>query len=115
MFKAVRFRFVTALVLVVFACHGCGQSSDRPQDLIIGKWTWTGDFHGKVITITNEFRKDGVVKVVQDGTPLEVNYRIVDENEIDYGIYGKSKIVSISKEKLDIIGNDGVRRTWTRP
>ena len=94
---------------------GAGSSSSKPQDLIIGKWIWTGAFEGKVITIINEFRKDGVVKIVQDGTPLDVNYRFIDENKIDYGIYGRSKIVSITKDKLDIIGTDGVRRTWTRP
>jgi hypothetical protein len=57
---------------------------------------------------------DGVVKVVQDGIPLKVNY-IVDGNQIDYGTHGRSRIVSITKDNLDIIGNDGVRRTWTRP
>lgn len=117
MFRALRFRFVTGLVLVLFACHGCGpgnQSSDRPQDLIIGNWTWTGNYHGKVTTIRNEFRKDGVVKVVQDGIPFEANYKFVDENQIDYGVYGRSKIVSITNEKMIIICNDGVRRTWTR-
>ena len=86
-----------------------------PQDLILGHWTWTGSFQGKVISITNEFREDGVVKVVQDGIPIDVNYRIVGDDQIDYGIHGRSKIVAITKDKLDIIGNDGVRRTWTRP
>ncbi len=119
--------------VMVIACGGCGEknqasskpqglingakseASYKPQDLILGDWTWTGNFRGKVITVTNDFGKDGVVKVVQDGIPLEVNYRLVDENQIDYGTYGRSRIVSITKDTLDIIGNDGVRRTWTRP
>ena len=85
------------------------------QDMIIGEWIWTGSFEGKEITIWNNFTKDGVVKVLQGGVPMDVKYRIVDENQIDYGLYGRSKIISITKAKLDIIGNDGVRRTWTRP
>jgi len=117
---------VVSGVAVIIACAGCdannlsspnpqNQSSSRIQDLILGNWTWTGNFQGKVITITNDFRKNGVVKVVQDGTPIDANYKVVGEDQIDYGMYGRSKIVSITKDKLDIIGTDGERRTWTRP
>jgi hypothetical protein len=102
---------------------GCkGASSSKLQDLIIGKWTWTGAIGGKVITIMNEFTKDGVVKVVQGGVPFEAKYRFVDDNHIKYEINGSlgtqkqnSKIVSITKDKLVVVDEQGLKREWTRP
>jgi uncharacterized membrane protein len=90
----------------------------KPQDLVIGKWTWTGPFEGKVITIINEFTKDGVVKIVQGRISFEAKYRFVDDNHIEYEVARNkqtSEIESITKDKLVAINEQGLKREWTRP
>ena len=99
--------------------NGCtGPSSSKPQDLILGKWTWTGPLEGKVTTITNDFTRDGLVKVMQGGVPFEAKYRFVDDSHIEYdlGVLKQhSTIESITENKLVVIDEQGVRREWGRP
>ncbi|MGO8746508.1 MAG: hypothetical protein ACLQNE_11010 [Thermoguttaceae bacterium] len=95
-----------------------GPSSSRPQDLIVGKWTWAGPLQGNEITIMNDFTRDGVVKVVQGGIPFEAKYRFVDDTHIEYDLgmsKQHSKIESITKDKLVVIDEQGLKREWTRP
>ena len=90
-------------------------TSGNPQDLIIGVWTWTGTLEG---TVLNEFTKNGVVKVVQGGIPVEAKYRFVDDYHIEYLIgtlKQTSRIESITKDKLIIINEQGRRMEWTHP
>jgi hypothetical protein len=100
------------------------KKSSKPQDLIIGMWTWTGPLGGQVINITNDFRKDGIVYAVQGGVPFQAKYRFVNDSQIEYeilipGMPGKqmqySKIESITNDKLVVIDEQGVKREWTRP
>lgn len=94
--------------------------SSKPQDLILGKWTWTGTINGQKTTVSNEFIRDGVVKVVQGGIPLEVKYRFIDDNHIQYDDLAgaplqTSTIADISKDRLIVVDEQGVKREWTRP
>jgi len=88
----------------------------KPQDLIIGTWTWTGALEGIVL---NKFTRNGVVKVVgQRGIPFEAKYRFVDDNHIEYLIGTQkqySKIENITNDKLVVIDEQGRRTEWTRP
>ncbi|MEI8372865.1 MAG: hypothetical protein WCJ35_08530 [Planctomycetota bacterium] len=73
----------------------------------------------------NSFTPDGVVKIVQGpaknyaaATRFEAKYRFVDDTRIEYeiGTFKQySKIGSITKDKLVIIDEQGVKREWTRP
>jgi uncharacterized protein (TIGR03066 family) len=103
-------------LLVICGLSGCG-GSNKPQDLIVGKWEMKEKMGDKEITGTSEFTSDGNVKVDMMGIKMEGKYKFIDDKTIEVSMGGqkeKNKIDSITKEKMVLIDPKGKKAEFTR-
>jgi len=105
-------------VLALFLAS-CG--SDKPKDLIVGKWKGKEKMpDGKEVDVKVEFTKDGTVKMTQGDLTIDGKYKFVDDNNIEMeatilGQTQKQKMkVEVTKDKLKTTDEKGDVDEFTR-
>jgi uncharacterized protein (TIGR03066 family) len=99
---------------------GCG-GSNKPQDLIIGKWQGKETQAGKETSGTLEFTKDGVLNIEMGPLNLKGKYKFIDDKNIETELSfmgqtkkDKLKVDSISNDKMVLVDPQGKKQELTR-
>jgi uncharacterized protein (TIGR03066 family) len=110
--------FVVLAVMATALTAGLSQAEDKPQDIIVGKWSPTKEAN-KGMSL--EFTKEGVIKVdiKAEGLSLDLKgtYKFIDDKTIEVTLENPLKkdeektdkltIKSIAADKMVLIGPDG--------
>jgi uncharacterized protein (TIGR03066 family) len=94
--------------------------ADKPEELILGKWTAKEKMGDKEVDIVLEFSKDGVVKATIGPKTMEAKYKVIDKDNLELTLErdGKKETkkakFKVTKDKLTISPEGEKEKEFTR-
>ena len=117
---------MTLLTPVLFAVLLAPAAADKPEDLIVGKWSHTEKQDKIEVTVSMEFTKDGKITVEmtmpqsKESIKLAGTYKVIDAKTLEVTMKdptGQEKTekggYEVTKEKLTLIDKEGKKTDFT--
>jgi uncharacterized protein (TIGR03066 family) len=118
---------MTLLTPVLYAALLAPVVADKPEELILGKWTHTGKVFGNEITVTLEFTKDGNLNtewtqpMAKDSLKFTGKYKVMEGKTLEVtqmGPKGEEKTGSgsfeVTQDKLTLVDKKGTKTEFIR-
>jgi uncharacterized protein (TIGR03066 family) len=115
------------LTPVLYAALLAPAVADKPEELIVGKWTHTEKAGANEITVTLEFTKDSKLNMemtlpnAKDPLKITGSYKVVDDKTLEITAKdpkGDEKTdkggFEVTKDKLTLIDKTGKKTEFTR-